>query len=154
MDNESVASSNSEEVYEFFSGIVHDSGTPPPSPRSCGSTVTSTTKGTFSGLNPVTEPQEKKDTSGSPAKEVTTAKVEVVKQEFSSVGGAKHNSGTCKPCAWIWKSVGCNSGYACEFCHICPKEAIKSRRKIKTKLLKLAKTYKFSISEDGTRVFL
>lgn len=42
-------------------------------------------------------------------------------------GSAKHHLGSCKPCAFVYKT-GCNSGYDCEFCHLC-KPGEKKRRK-------------------------
>ena len=26
----------------------------------------------------------------------------------------------CSPCAWFWKARGCNSGFDCTYCHMCP----------------------------------
>ena len=30
----------------------------------------------------------------------------------------------CSPCAWFWKARGCNSGYDCTYCHMCPEGAV------------------------------
>lgn len=38
-----------------------------------------------------------------------------------SAGSLGHSMGTCKPCAHIYSPVGCKSGEACAFCHICSK---------------------------------
>jgi len=36
-----------------------------------------------------------------------------------SVGSVLHEAGTCRPCAWFWKVVGCTTGESCQFCHQC-----------------------------------
>jgi len=57
---------------------------------------------------------------------------EVGDPEMPTVGSVQHDSGRCKPCAFIWKEVGCNSGVNCLYCHICgPNE--RRRRKKTTK---------------------
>lgn len=43
-------------------------------------------------------------------------------------GSAKHHLGSCKPCAFVYKS-GCTSGYDCEFCHLCDPGEKKRRKK-------------------------
>jgi len=48
-----------------------------------------------------------------------------------SVGSAMHDSGECKPCAFVWKPQGCQNGRDCFHCHMCPPGTIKSRRKLK-----------------------
>lgn len=48
-----------------------------------------------------------------------------------SRGAAQHGTGECKPCAWFWKEQGCQHGQECGFCHLCPREEIKSRRRAK-----------------------
>lgn len=50
---------------------------------------------------------------------------------------AKHGAGNCRPCAWFWKEVGCASGKDCEYCHECPKGALKARKKVKRALIRL-----------------
>eukprot|EP00746_Dinoflagellata_sp_MGD_P028211 gnl/MRDRNA2_/MRDRNA2_166710_c0_seq1.p1 gnl/MRDRNA2_/MRDRNA2_166710_c0~~gnl/MRDRNA2_/MRDRNA2_166710_c0_seq1.p1 ORF type:complete len:239 (-),score=44.89 gnl/MRDRNA2_/MRDRNA2_166710_c0_seq1:332-1048(-) len=57
---------------------------------------------------------------------------------ISSVGSAGHASGTCKPCAFIWKD-GCASGANCQFCHMCPPGEVKRRKKDKTTYRKMAR---------------
>jgi hypothetical protein len=47
-----------------------------------------------------------------------------------SVGSAKHEYGTCKPCAFL-HTKGCASGFDCEFCHMCEAGAVKQRKKQK-----------------------
>jgi len=43
-------------------------------------------------------------------------------------GSVKHHLGNCKPCAFVFKT-GCNSGYDCEFCHLCDPGEKKRRKK-------------------------
>jgi len=48
-----------------------------------------------------------------------------------SRGSALHHQGACKPCAFFWKVVGCQSGSDCEFCHLCDADERKRRNKVK-----------------------
>lgn len=52
-------------------------------------------------------------------------------------GSALHNSGNCHPCAWFWKSVGCQNGQNCAHCHICPVGALKARKKYKQAMMRV-----------------
>lgn len=54
-----------------------------------------------------------------------------------SAGSAGHEFGRCKPCAFIWKEDGCQSGAACPFCHLCPPDEIKRRKKNKLSYRKM-----------------
>merc|ERR1719215_1340219 len=56
---------------------------------------------------------------------------DLVKPEYPSVGSALHHKGECKPCAFFWKSVGCQSGKDCQFCHLCDADERKRRNKEK-----------------------
>jgi hypothetical protein len=62
--------------------------------------------------------------------------VSEVDAELPSIGSAGHGNGTCKPCAWAWKSKGCSNGKQCTFCHICDAGEIKRRRRNKTMQLR------------------
>lgn len=53
-----------------------------------------------------------------------------VMQALLSIGSAKHQSGDCKPCAFL-HSKGCESGVNCEFCHLCQPGEKKRRQKEK-----------------------
>jgi len=53
---------------------------------------------------------------------------------FPSRGSVLHDEGHCKPCAWFWKPGGCQNGRECLHCHLCPKDAKASRKKIKAAL--------------------
>jgi len=48
----------------------------------------------------------------------------------------KHFRGECSPCAYFFKWDSCRWGAQCEFCHLCPKGEIKSRKKEKVKALR------------------
>lgn len=61
--------------------------------------------------------------------------------EFPSIGSALHGAATCNPCAWIWKSRGCKAGVSCNFCHSCPEDEMKNRKKAKVTALRSAERY-------------
>jgi len=48
-----------------------------------------------------------------------------------SVGSAGHETGRCKPCAFLYKD-GCRNGPECPFCHLCPEEERKRRKQQRT----------------------
>merc|ERR1712194_321047 len=52
-------------------------------------------------------------------------------RQTPSVGSVGHAAGTCKPCAWNWKSSGCGKGGACTFCHMCDEDALRKKRREK-----------------------
>jgi len=54
-----------------------------------------------------------------------------------SHGSILHKTGNCQPCAWYWKSGGCQKGKACTRCHSCPDGELKARRKTKYTMMKL-----------------
>lgn len=47
---------------------------------------------------------------------------------LATVGSAGHHFGTCKPCAFF-HTKGCEGGFDCKFCHLCPLGEKKRRRK-------------------------
>lgn len=49
--------------------------------------------------------------------------------ELPTLGSAGHGLGNCKPCAFLDK--GCTSGTDCKFCHLCPADEKKRRKKEK-----------------------
>jgi len=49
----------------------------------------------------------------------------------TSKGSELHGTGECRPCAWFWKSVGCQNGSACQHCHLCPEGELRARKKAK-----------------------
>merc|ERR1712224_281272 len=55
-----------------------------------------------------------------------------------STGSFDHESGNCKPCAFLWKSAdGCQNGQNCKFCHLCPIGEVKRRKKAKIAFRKM-----------------
>jgi hypothetical protein len=42
----------------------------------------------------------------------------------------------CQPCAWFYKRSGCKNGAECFYCHLCPKEELKTRKKDKVMRLR------------------
>eukprot|EP00929_Paragymnodinium_shiwhaense_P006449 TRINITY_DN10990_c0_g1_i1.p1 TRINITY_DN10990_c0_g1~~TRINITY_DN10990_c0_g1_i1.p1 ORF type:complete len:273 (+),score=35.44 TRINITY_DN10990_c0_g1_i1:70-888(+) len=48
-----------------------------------------------------------------------------------SAGSTLHSVGQCSPCAWFWKAKGCKSGADCTFCHLCPQDELKKRKRAK-----------------------
>jgi len=55
-----------------------------------------------------------------------------------SVGSELHGTGDCKPCAWFWKSQGCQNGRECLHCHLCPKSEVKAKKKMRARDRKVA----------------
>lgn len=56
---------------------------------------------------------------------------------WPSQGSTLHHLGTCHPCAWYWKPVGCQSAAECTFCHLCPDGVLKARKKAKQSMKRL-----------------
>jgi len=56
---------------------------------------------------------------------------DLVKPEYPSPGSEVHHTGDCKPCAFFWKPIGCQSGKDCQFCHLCDADERKRRNKDK-----------------------
>jgi len=40
-----------------------------------------------------------------------------------SAGSSQHGTGNCRPCGHFWKSTSCFLGAACNFCHLCSRDA-------------------------------
>lgn len=64
-----------------------------------------------------------------------------------SAGAALHEQGNCKPCMWNWKAMGCANAETCQFCHMCPSDALMGR--IKLKLLKQKKAAAAARAQAG-----
>jgi len=58
------------------------------------------------------------------------------KQTDASSGSKLHHLGGCKPCAWYWKPQGCLNGPECGYCHLCPSDAVKSRKRAKVDMMR------------------
>mmetsp|Transcript_16502 Transcript_16502/g.52841 ORF Transcript_16502/g.52841 Transcript_16502/m.52841 type:complete len:266 (+) Transcript_16502:64-861(+) len=54
-----------------------------------------------------------------------------------SLGSEGHEMGVCRPCAFIFKE-GCQGGYNCKFCHLCPPGEKKRRMKARKTMRRLA----------------
>lgn len=61
----------------------------------------------------------------------------IAELHLTSVGAALHQSGKCKPCAWILKPQGCMNGKACKHCHSCDPTELKQRKRNKLAALKM-----------------
>lgn len=48
--------------------------------------------------------------------------------DFPSLGSAKHESGTCKPCMFAGTDEGCMLGKDCRFCHILDEHHIRRKK--------------------------
>merc|ERR1719188_2398029 len=57
-------------------------------------------------------------------------------QAMPSRGSALHGTLRCSPCAWYWKTKGCQNGAACDYCHLCPEGELKNRKKQKVAQIK------------------
>jgi len=44
---------------------------------------------------------------------------ELGSEELPTRGSQSHQTGICKPCAFVWKAGGCANGVECPFCHLC-----------------------------------
>jgi len=62
--------------------------------------------------------------------------------DFASVGSKQHGELTeeeqpaCTPCAWFHKPAGCLNAKNCYYCHLCPPEELKNRKKWKVQRMK------------------
>lgn len=58
--------------------------------------------------------------------------------EGSKAHGAVGADGlpVCHPCAWFYKKSGCMKGSACQYCHVCPRDEIKLRKRKKVMRLR------------------
>mmetsp|Transcript_17248 Transcript_17248/g.31096 ORF Transcript_17248/g.31096 Transcript_17248/m.31096 type:complete len:375 (+) Transcript_17248:92-1216(+) len=54
-----------------------------------------------------------------------------------SLGSAEHATGQCRPCAWYWKAQGCQNGANCTYCHLCPEDELKRRKKVKVAAMRM-----------------
>eukprot|EP00933_Yihiella_yeosuensis_P018848 TRINITY_DN1536_c0_g1_i1.p1 TRINITY_DN1536_c0_g1~~TRINITY_DN1536_c0_g1_i1.p1 ORF type:complete len:348 (-),score=62.57 TRINITY_DN1536_c0_g1_i1:246-1289(-) len=54
-----------------------------------------------------------------------------------SLGSELHGTGQCKPCAWLFKSRGCQNALSCEYCHLCPEGELKNRKKAKVAAIRM-----------------
>lgn len=61
-----------------------------------------------------------------------------------------HQRGDCSPCAYFYAKVdGCRKGFECSFCHLCPADEIKKRKKQKIKAIRSRRRlYNFTQMDD------
>jgi hypothetical protein len=55
-----------------------------------------------------------------------------------TLGSLTHNMGQCKPCAFVFKEDGCQSGIQCKFCHLCDQGEKRRRMKERKEVRKTA----------------
>ncbi|CAK8994418.1 unnamed protein product [Durusdinium trenchii] len=128
----------------FWSGSSSDAIRPPP-----GLAPTVGAKAQ-SPMPAEPEPESRSDAENAPhSSAASTADTEniagvhvastVPSAEVPTRGSAGHGLGACKPCAFFYKD-GCQSGFECAFCHLCPpgekirrKKELKQRRKLNKK---------------------
>mmetsp|Transcript_9777 Transcript_9777/g.18175 ORF Transcript_9777/g.18175 Transcript_9777/m.18175 type:complete len:349 (-) Transcript_9777:227-1273(-) len=56
---------------------------------------------------------------------------------FTRVMATVHLRHNCQPCAYFHNKIdGCRRGLECKFCHLCPADELKKRKKLKIKALK------------------
>mmetsp|Transcript_15552 Transcript_15552/g.20969 ORF Transcript_15552/g.20969 Transcript_15552/m.20969 type:complete len:160 (+) Transcript_15552:58-537(+) len=48
-----------------------------------------------------------------------------------SLGSMQHDTGLCKPCAFVFTETGCANAETCLFCHVCSPGEKSRRRKVK-----------------------
>merc|ERR1712039_462003 len=77
----------------------------------------------------------------------------------ASVGSAWHHLGLCKPCDFVTRG-SCRRGAACEYCHLCGKDANKRCRKERKQRLRASASFhttlrtQFSISAQTCPCFV
>lgn len=52
---------------------------------------------------------------------------------WASEGSRGHRSKQCKPCAF-YHSQGCQSGFSCSFCHLCPPREVQRRKRLRRRV--------------------
>lgn len=67
-----------------------------------------------------------------------------------SVGSSLHAKSTCTPCAWHSRPGGCPEGQACAFCHVCPDEDFKARRKARAALQRVREPPLLATASDAS----
>lgn len=100
------------------------------------------TRGYISAAAPVSQTAPQPATGSAtaqPAQAATASSVVVPYEQRKSTpseGSTLHGTGTCRPCAWFWKTQGCANGAACRHCHMCPEGELKNRKKDKVATLR------------------
>jgi len=68
-----------------------------------------------------------------------------------SIGSAKHATGDCKPCGFLWKK-GCHKAQNCQFCHLCPADEVKKRKQAKIAARKFEEEMLWQCQADDEQV--
>merc|ERR1712118_209671 len=120
------------------------------SPKEPCASDASTTGSADEDQSLTTPPSGLSDDEAEPAIQDTSATLKISLTDtlgLWSIGSAAHDSGTCKPCAFLWKDVkkpGCENGMNCLFCHLCPPGETKRRKKQKMFMRKVAKNLQYT----------
>eukprot|EP00929_Paragymnodinium_shiwhaense_P104072 TRINITY_DN6805_c0_g1_i2.p1 TRINITY_DN6805_c0_g1~~TRINITY_DN6805_c0_g1_i2.p1 ORF type:complete len:308 (-),score=43.46 TRINITY_DN6805_c0_g1_i2:303-1226(-) len=97
---------------------------------------------------------EEVDLAGQPAAAALAFEIPAVGQPLDmlvgteacpTMGSAAHTLQMCKPCAFL--SKGCASGVECKFCHLCPADEKKKRKKAKQAIKRQMETFQKSFSD-------
>merc|ERR1712224_823485 len=64
-----------------------------------------------------------------------------------SIGSAKHATGDCKPCGFLWKK-GCHKAQNCHFCHLCKSDEVKKRKRDKIAARRLEEQMMWECGDD------
>jgi len=56
---------------------------------------------------------------------------------YFSIGSMSHCSGRCRPCGYFHQKDGCACGVKCNYCHQCPPDELKNRKKAKQSIRKI-----------------
>jgi len=67
-----------------------------------------------------------------------------------SRGSALHESGKCKPCAFVNRPVGCVDGASCAFCHLCVPGEKKRRQRSKVEAVRLRRELRRTVTSAGS----
>eukprot|EP00933_Yihiella_yeosuensis_P064366 TRINITY_DN67726_c0_g1_i1.p1 TRINITY_DN67726_c0_g1~~TRINITY_DN67726_c0_g1_i1.p1 ORF type:complete len:480 (+),score=120.95 TRINITY_DN67726_c0_g1_i1:136-1575(+) len=101
-----------------------------------------------SGWTQAQEDDEEDDSSPEDSSKLTGLRSKVISSDKTttvstdrgapSLGSELHGTGECRPCAWFFKAQGCQNGRECLHCHLCPKQAVKARKKARAREHKVA----------------
>jgi len=74
------------------------------------------------------------------AHETEESEEEVVEEKKPawSLGSEGHDDGSCRPCAWYWRTAGCIKDSNCDYCHLCDEAAMKRRKRQRVNALRKA----------------
>jgi len=67
-----------------------------------------------------------------------------------SRGSSLHDSGKCKPCAFVHRPVGCIDGASCSFCHLCAPGEKKRRQRSKLEAVRIRRELRRAVTSAGS----